>query len=465
MANAASPTSAGSFARLEVWQDREVGFRDLLIRASWKELSMSVLRKVPGIVVLAVWCCGGLGTEGARRLVATEWPEFRGPRGDGHAVSKQLPETWNEQHHVRFKVKVPGLGWSTPVIHGDQVWLTTASPDGHDLRVICLDRNEGHKIHERVLFQIPTPEPRNQLNSYASPSPVIETGRVYVHFGTYGVACLDTATGVQVWARRDLLVDHQEGPGSSMVLYKKLLVCHYDGRDQQYVVALDKQTGRTVWRTERSIDMSSVGDFARKAFTTPTVVRGAGVDWLISPSAQGCYAYDPRNGRELWHVRYSGFSAVPRPVVRDDLAYVVTDFAKPHVLAVRLGGKGDITSTHLAWKHTRNGPSTPSPILVEDLLYTVSDRGILSCLDALRGDLVWRERLGGSFCASPVASGTRVYFCDREGRTTVIQSGRTFQRLALNKLQQGLMASPAAAGDELYLRTRDYLYCIDASSR
>ena len=152
-------------------------------------------------------------------------------------------------------------------------------------------------------------------------------------------------------------------------------------------------------------------------------------------------------------------------MVRDDLAYVVTDFAKPHVLAVRLGGKGDITSTHLAWKHTRNGPSTPSPILVEDLLYTVSDRGILSCLDALRGDLVWRERLGGSFCASPVASGTRVYFCDREGRTTVIQSGRTFQRLALNKLQQGLMASPAAAGDALYLRTRDYLYCIDAGSQ
>jgi outer membrane protein assembly factor BamB len=189
------------------------------------------------------------------------------------------------------------------------------------------------------------------------------------------------------------------------------------------------------------------------------------VDWLISPSAQGCYAYDPRTGRELWHVRYSGFSAVPRAVVREGLAYVVTDFAKPHVLAVRLGGKGDITNTHLAWKHTRNGPSTPSPIVVGDLLYTVSDRGILSCLDAIRGDLVWRERLGGRFCASPVASGGRVYFCDREGRTTVIQSGRTFQRLALNELEQGLMASPAAAGDALYLRTRDYLYCIDARAK
>ena len=417
---------------------------------------------------LSVWLALGYGAlfaSSVRLSAEANWPEFRGPRGDGHARSARLPRTWSEQQHVRFKVKVAGIGWSTPVIYGDQVWMTTASPDGHTLRVVCLDRRNGKTIHDCVVFEVSQPGPKNEQNSFASPSPVIEAGRLYVNFGTYGVACLDTRTGVELWSRRDLQLDHQEGPGSSMILYRDLLICHCDGRDLQYVTGLDKQTGKTVWRTERSLDLSGVGDFARKAFTTPTVVEAGGVARLISPSAQGCYAYNVQDGQEQWHIRYSGFSAVPRPVVWGELVYVVTDFANPHVLAVRLGGRGDITDTHLAWKHTHNGPSTPSPIVVGKLLYTVSDRGILSCLEATTGDLVWRERLGGTFCASPIASGGRIYFCDREGRTSVIESGRAFQRMALNRLDQGLMASPAAGGDALYLRTRDFLYCIDNQSK
>ena len=325
---------------------------------------------------------------------------------------------------------------------------------------------QGELVHDVKVFDVEQPEVKNALNSFASPTPAIEEGRLYVHFGTYGTACLDTGSGEILWARRDLTLDHQEGPGSSVILHGDHLIFHCDGRDIQYLVALNKQTGKTAWKTTRSIDLSVVGDFARKAFSTPLIVTDGGVTQLVSPAAQGCYSYDPATGKELWRVRYSGFSAVPSPVFTGGKVHVITDFAKPEIWAVRLDGRGDVTETHVDWTFSGSVSSTPSVVAADGLLYFVADKtGVASCLDLESGELVWRHRIGGSFSASPILSGDHVYFFDRDGQTTVLAHGRTLKVLSVNELEAGCMASPAASDGALYLRTTTHLYRIEATAR
>tara|TARA_B100000029_G_scaffold7960_1_gene8430 strand:+ start:141 stop:1400 length:1260 start_codon:yes stop_codon:yes gene_type:complete len=392
---------------------------------------------------------------------AANWPDFRGPAGNG-VVAAKLATDWSESRNVRWKIAVPGRGWSTPVAFDDALWMTSAEEKGQSLLAVCVGLDG--KIRHRVpLFRVEKPAPINRLNSHASPSPVIEEGRVYVHFGTDGTACLDSQSGKVIWSRRDVNLDHQEGAGSSPILYGQFLIFHCDGRDRQYITALDKKTGKTAWQVKRSIDLSTTPSHARKAFSTPLVVGTDSDPVLVSPAAQGCYAYDPRTGRELWHLRYKGFSAVPRPIASGGLVYVITDFARPHLLAVRPGGRGDITDSHVDWKVTSQMPSTPSPVVSDGLIYTVSDRGgVVCCVDAGTGKLVWRHRLGGNFSASPIVAGGRLYFFDREGATTVMQAGRQARVLATSRLDDGLMASPAVVGNALILRTRTSLYRIEA---
>ncbi len=395
--------------------------------------------------------------------VAGNWPDFRGPAGNGRAASARLPLSWSETENVRWKVELPGQGWSTPVAWDDQLWMTSADDGGKSLFVLCVG-SDGTLRHRVKVFTVEKPAPINQLNSHASPSPVIEAGRIYVHFGTEGTACLDTATARVVWTRRDVNLDHQEGAGSSPILFGRLLIFHCDGRDRQYIAALDKTTGKTAWLVDRSIDLAKVPSHARKAFSTPLLVGDKKSPVLVSPAAQGCYAYDPRTGRELWHLKYKGFSSVPRPVAGGGLVYVVTDFAQPHLLAIRPNGRGDVTGSHVNWSATAQMPATPSPVIADGLIYTVTDRGgVVSCLDAESGKLQWRHRLGGNFSASPIIAGDRVYFFDRKGTTTVLQRGRQVRVLGVNRLAAGLMASPAVVGDGLFLRTRMGLYRIEAA--
>ena len=390
------------------------------------------------------------------------WPQFRGPTGLGSAVQPDSnpPHRWSEQQNIAWKTTIPGSGWSSPVIWNDQVWLTTSQNGGQQVYAICIG-TDGKIKHQVKLFTVATPETKNALNSYASPSPTIEAGRVYVHFGTYGTACLDTGSGKILWKRTNLTLDHQEGPGSSIILHQDLLLFHCDGRDVQYVIALDKKTGKTAWKTKRSVDLSKVNDFQRKAFSTPLVVTFQGRTQMISPAAQGCYSYDPKSGKELWKVRYPGFSAVPRPIIQQGTTYVVTDFGKPELWAVQLDGRGDVTNSHVRWKYKTSVSSTPSPVLINGLIYFVSDKtGIVSCVDANTGTLVWKQRIGGKFSASPVATAQTIYFFDRDGKTTVIAKGRQFKKIAVNQLDSGCMASPAIIGDTLYLRTDTALYRI-----
>jgi outer membrane protein assembly factor BamB len=394
---------------------------------------------------------------------ADPWPDFRGPGGQGHSEATRLPAQWDESANIAWKTPLPGQGWSTPVIWGDQIWMTSATEDGKKLWALCVNRDTGKLEHEILVFNVAKPEIINALNSYASPSPVIDAERVYVHFGTYGTAAIDTKTAKVVWQRDDLKLDHKEGPGSSPVLDGNRLILTCDGMDVQYVIALDTKTGETVWQTPRSVDLTPFDIDLRKAYATPLLATVEGQPQLISVGAQAAYGYDPATGRELWRFRFTGFSNVVRPVVDEQFMYLNTGYMKPQTIAVRLGGSGDITDTHLVWKNTQGNPNKPSPLLIDGLLYLISDKGgVASCLDAKTGEVVWTKRIGGNFSASPIYADGRIYFCDQDGKTIVVKPGREYDEIAVNELGDGFMASPIAVGQALYLRGKSHLYRVEA---
>ena len=387
-------------------------------------------------------------------VAAQEWPQFRGPGGQGHSSERGLPLTWGEGRNVAWKTPIPGLGWSSPVVAGGRVWITTAIEQrGISLRVVAFDAATGREVVNVEAFKIPLDRREiNPKNSWASPTPVIEGDRVYVHFGADGTAAL-TASGEIIWKNRFDYVS-QHGAGGSPVVYGDLLIVNCDGSDVAFVVALDKRTGKVKWKTNRGFP-------ADQAYTTPLVIRAGDRDQLISIGAFRARAYDPATGKEIWRVRYDeGFSNVPRPVFAHGLVFIATGFQQPSLLAVRPDGKGDVTKTHVAWSITRGAPLTPSPLAVGDELYLVTDGGIATCLDARTGTMLWQQRLGGTYSASPVFADGRIYFLAEQGVTTVIAPGRAFQRLAQNALDGGLLASMAVAGGSLFLRTDSHLYRI-----
>ena len=393
---------------------------------------------------------------------ADNWPQFRGPRGNGHAQSKHLPLTWSETQNIKWKTSIHDRGHSSPVIWDKQVWLTSATPDGRQLFAFCLGRDDGKVIHDLRVFDVEKPEFCHPLNSYASPTPVIEPGRVYVHFGTYGTACFDTDTGRRLWERRDLHCNHFRGPGSSPLLYQDLLILTFDGFDVQYLVALDKATGKTVWRTDRSTDFGQADGDQRKAFCTPILIEHEGRPLLISPGSYMVMAYEPKTGKELWKVSYRpGFSSTARPLFAQGLIFVFSGFGRSELLALRPGGQGDVTESHVVWKSTKAIPQKPSAVLCDGLLLMVNDSGVASCVEAMSGKSLWQQRLGGQFSASALEAAGRVYFFDQEGTTTVIAADRDYRLLAVNQLDQGCMATPAVSGDALFLRTKTHLYRIE----
>ena len=408
-----------------------------------------------------------------------DWPEFRGPWGDGHVSppgqtnTVGLPLEWSETNNVRWKTEIPFRGWSTPVVQGDQVWLTTATTDGHDFFAIAVDAEDGAIHFNQKLFQSDNPEPLgNNVNAYATPSPVIEPGRVYIHFGSYGTACLDTKTAKVLWQRTDLRCRHYRGPSSSPILFRDLLILTFDGVDLQYVIALNKSTGQTVWKTDRSAEwndadvpgqMARDGDL-RKAHSTPLIVEFHGKPMMLSTGAKAAYGYEPLTGAELWKVHFPAWSAAPMPVFDGSMGFFVTGHGQTELLAVRLDGHGDVTDSHIAWKSDSAVPRTASPIVIGGLIYMVSDDGLVTCLEAGTGKQVWRERIGGTFAASPIYADDRLYFFSQQGKTTVLRPGRSFQSLATNSLPGGFMASPAVSGRGLFLRTRTTLYRVEADA-
>ena len=387
----------------------------------------------------------------AGRLFAGDWPQFRGPDGQGHSDAKALPLTWSETENVRWKIPIPGRGWSSPAILKDRIWLTAAVGRDPSLRAICFDRESGKEQQNVELFRVSGGEHLNVKNSFATPTPVLEDDRVYLHFGPYGTACIRTSGDI-VWKTR-LRYTPEHGPGGSPALFEDLLIISCDGQDVQYIVALDKVTGKARWKTSRA---------GYQAYTTPLVIEAAGRAQLISPGARRAMSYDPRTGREIWAVRYGdGFSNVPRPVFGAGLIFICTGFFEPSVLAVRPDGKGDVTNTHIAWALRRGAPLTPSPICVGEELFVVNDNGIVTCLDAASGTEWWRARLNGNYSASPVSAEGRIYFLNEEGETTVITAGRQFQKLAANRLNGATLASIAISHGAIFIRAEQSLYRVE----
>jgi len=413
---------------------------------------------------------------------AEDWPEWRGHGGQGISSAKGLPETWSETSGVVWKTELPGRGHSTPLVGGDQLWLTTAIEkvatsdqtkarlatntgdqpltvlDSVSLRALCLDKTSGKVLHDIELLNVKEPQWAHQLNSYASPSPILHEGRLYASFGSFGTVCLDTATQKPLWKNEEMHVMHENGPGSTPVLHGSHLIVHFDGSDAQFIAAFDTATGKVAWKTARSGTMDPRPQ-QRKAYGTPLIVTINGQPTVVSPAADWVYGYEPTTGKELWKVAYEGlgFSMSVRPIADAERVYISTCFGKSQVIALKYAG---VPTPEVVWRNNKNAPKMCSPVLANDLLFYIDDGGIVSCVDPKTGEPHYRERIGGKFSASPIVADGKIYFASREGVVTVLPATKEFKILAQNTLEGPLMASPIAVDGTLYLRTDKALYRI-----
>ena len=413
-------------------------------------MTLAVARRV---AVSLLFTLAGVGA------YAEGWPEFRGPTGQGHSAERGLPLEWSESRNVIWKKPIAGLGWSTPVVAGGRAWLTTAVRErgGASLRVLAFEVETGTEVVNAEVFRIRDAVLTNPKNSHASPTPIVDGDRVYVHFGADGTAAL-TTSGQVLWKARFPYVT-QHGSGGSPVVYGDLLIFSCDGWDAAFVIALDKHTGKVRWKTQRRLPSD-------QAYTTPLIIRVADRDQVVSVGAYRAAAYDPRSGREIWRVSYpDGFSNVPRPVYGHGLVYIATGFQQPSLLAVRADGTGDVTRTHVAWTVRRGAPLTPSPLLVGDELYVVNDIGIVSALDAKTGEPHWMQRIGGNHSASPIFADGRIYFLSEEGMATVLAPGREFRVLARNQLDGSTLASMAVSARSIFVRSSTHLYRLGTANQ
>ena len=427
-----------------------------------KCVSRHAWRASSSVPIVGAWLLTILS---AAATQAEDWPQFRGPTGQGHSTETGLPSEWSESQNIAWKVPLDE-GWSSPVVAGGRIWVTAVNTSRTargrreaviSLRLVGLDVETGRQVINVEVFHLERPEAINVKNSRASPTPIVDGDRIYVHFGADGTAALDKS-GRILWSTR-LRYESQHGDGGSPVLYRGLLIVNCDGwGDEAYVIALDVNTGKPRWKTSRRTPWSH-------AYSTPLVIRVGDDDQLVSVGAYRTVAYEPLTGKEIWRVSYGdGFSNVPRPVFGLGMVFIATGFQEPALMAVRVSGTGDVTRTHVTWTLKRGAPYTPSPLLVGDELYYVSDTGVLSCVEALTGQMVWQQRLGGNYSASPVFADGRVYVLSEEGTTTVFAPGRTFRRLAVNRLDGTTLASIAISNGSLFIRSQTHLYRIASSS-
>jgi outer membrane protein assembly factor BamB len=409
----------------------------------------------------------GLGLVLASGVRSDDWPEFRGPTGQGVVANGKLPTTWSPTRNVAWKQKIPGKGWSSPVVFEGRIYLTTAvalqtANGGKDqsLRALCLDAKTGKPLWDvEVFLQKGGTAPAIHLkNSHASPTPLVAGGRLYTHFGHQGTACLDL-DGKVLWRNTSLKYKPVHGNGGTPVLVDDALIFSCDGGDQAFVAALNRNTGDVIWKTDRSAPPGN-----KFSFSTPLAISVDGRKQVISPGTNAVMAYDPATGKEIWRVRYNGYSVIPRPVFGHGLVILASGFMIPNLLAIRPDGHDDVTDTHVAWRLRKSAPCTPSPLVLGDEVYLVSDSGIASCLDAKTGEVHWQERVGGNHSASPIAGDGKVYFQSEDGNGVVVKAGKKFEQLARNSLGERSLASYAAVDGALFIRTEGNLYRIEAQA-
>lgn len=421
---------------------------------------------------------------------AESWPQFRGPSGDGITTGQKPAVHFGEKENVTWKTELPGKAWSSPVLADNVIWATTAIErvpskeerlellrqanieekkfkqlsiaKSIDLKLVALDYENGTILRTIDLTNFEQPDAIHALNSYASPTPVIDGPNIYCHFGNYGTFCIDRKSYELVWKRR-LPLKHSVGPGSSPIVFQNTLVLIQDGLERQYVTGLDKKTGETIWETDRPEMEAPTGD-QKKAYCTPVAITDQrGREQLLCMASQWMVSHDPKSGEELWRCYHGkGFSVVPRPVYGDGVVYFSTGFGKPELWAVRVDGDGDVTDTHVEWTVSKGIPAKPSPLLHDGLIYVMADNGVASCLKADSGEEVWKKRIGGDYSASPLLAGGNLYFGSHDGKVTVMEPGADAKVIAENQIDGQIMASPAAINDSLVLRTDKAIYRIDA---
>ena len=396
------------------------------------------------------------------------WTHFRGTNLDGISEDQIAPITWNDSTHVIWKTGIMGKGWSSPVVFGDQVWVTSASEDGKHMAGICLDFNTGKLIYNINLFEPDSAYPKHSINTYATPTPCIEEGFVYLHFGTYGTSCVDTRNGKVVWERTDLDCDHVQGPGSSPILYKNLIILHIEGVDVQYLVALNKQSGETVWKTDRPVEVyEAMPPIGRKAYITPIIANVKGQDLLISNGSGVCIAYNPLTGEEIWRVVEGEDSTIAMPFYENGIVYFYPGFVSgpdgdkyAELLAVNPEGQGDISKTNVLWRLKSPILQLLTPVIKDGLIYTIDTRNMLFCLDAKTGRELYAKKLKQKYNSSPVFAGGNIYFTSVKGETLVLKAGNQLQILAENKLPGEVYATPAFLRNSVLMRTDSHLYRI-----
>jgi outer membrane protein assembly factor BamB len=385
---------------------------------------------------------------------AADWPEFRGPGAQGHADGEKLPIEFGADKNLKWKVPVPGSGWSTPAIVKGKIYLTSALTvgDGFSLNALCLDATTGRIAWNHPLIKVAKATRTHRKNSQASPSPIVSGNRIFAHFGHMGTVCLDL-DGKIIWKNETLKYSSVHGNGGTPVLVNGNLIFSCDGSKNPFVVALDAKNGKIVWRVNRSVNAKR-----KFSFSTPLVLRTGTGTQLLLPGSDMIGAYHPDTGKEIWRATFDGYSVVPRPVVGHGMVFFSTGFDRAKAIAVKLGGKGDVTDSHLAWTLTKGAPHTPSMLLVGTELYMVSDGGIGSCIEAKTGKVIWSERFGGGHSASPIYADGKIYFTNESGVVTVVTAGKKFTVLAKNKLGERALASPAVADGALFIRTAEHLW-------
>lgn len=391
------------------------------------------------------------------------WPSFRGPDGNGIGNDgSNPPSKWSREQNIAWRAELPGEGWSSPVVGNGRVYLSAAIPTAerskeYDLSLLVLDESTGALLDTIVVMrQTVATTPRvHKKNSHASPTPVLSGDRIFVHFGYQGTGCL-SRDGELLWNNRDLFFKPTHGNGGTPVLVDGLLVFTCDGDKQPRIVALDADSGKLVWQTPRPVR-------AKKTFSfcTPTVIEVEGRKQIIVPGSDCVLALAPKTGQIIWDVRYDGYSVIPKPVFHNGMVFISTSFDDSVMLAIRPTGKGNVTDTHVEWQQDRNVPKTPSMIAHQGRIYSVSDDGIMTCVDAVTGDIIYRQRLGGNYSASPILVGERLFFTSEEGVTTVVKVGDEYQLIAENDLGERTLASMAVSGDALLMRTANALYRIE----
>ena len=393
------------------------------------------------------------------------WTHFRGSDLSGISDMEKAPLKWGDETDFKWKTTIHGKGWSSPVVFGNQIWITTATEDGSELYAVCVDFTSGKIIYDIKVFTPSDVSGKHTLNTYATPTPCIEKGFLYVHYGSLGTACINTSNGSLVWKRTDLRCNHIQGPASSPVLYKNLLILHYEGTDVRFITALDKQTGETVWKTDRPAEpYKKLPEIGAKAYVTPLIMNVKGSDMLISNGSAVCIAYNPENGNEIWRIVRGAESTIAMPFSEKGIVYYYTGFMVDkdgsnfsELLAVNPDGKGDITETNILWRKRTPQLQLLTPVIKDGLIYTVDSENNMLCIDASTGKDIWKTKKRANFNASPVYAAGKVYFFSVKGESDIIRSGRKLEIVAQNNIKDQIWATPAFLRNSIIMRTDKYL--------